>query len=423
MKHEKHGKISLSDLRIAVVHEWLVDYSGSERVVEQILNLFPQADLFAQVDFLSPNQRGFIQNKTVRTSFIQKLPFAKKKYRSYLLLMPLAVEQFDLSAYDLIISSSHAVSKGVLTGPDQVHICYCYSPMRYAWDLSHQYLRESGLSVGLKGWLAKILLHRLRLWDYRTANGVDAFVAISGYIARRIEKIYGRPSTIIFPPVSVDDFALSHEKEDFYFTASRMVPYKRIELIVEAFARMPEKKLVVIGSGPLFGQIKSKATPNVTLLGYQPFTVLRDHLQRARAFVFAAEEDFGILPVEAQACGTPVIAFGRGGARETVIEGQTGIFFESQTPEAIIDAVDRFEASENNFDAYTIRQNALRFSAETFRITFKSFVETAHAKFCEKRESHHAKRILSEAVISSDSILDGYVSRRHETVRTPKSDL
>ncbi len=300
--------------RIAVVHDWLVTYAGAERVLEQILRCYPEADLFSLVDFLPEGGRGFILDKPVTTSFVQGLPFARKKYRAYLPFMPLAVEQFDLSGYDLVISSSHAVAKGVLTGPDQLHLCMCYSPIRYAWDLQHQYLRESGLDRGLKGWMAKALLHYIRLWDTRTANGVDGFIAISGYIARRIRKAYRRESTVLYPPVDVADFPLRREKEDFYVTASRMVPYKKVDLIVEAFSSMPDKRLVVIGDGPDLAKVRAKAGPNVELLGFASADVLRDHLQRARAFVFAAEEDFGIAPLEAQACGTPVIACGRCGA-------------------------------------------------------------------------------------------------------------
>mgnify|MGYP001460817414 FL=1 len=366
-------------MRVAVIHEWLVDYSGSERVVEQILKIFPDADLFAQVEFLPSNLKFFIQNKSVKTSFIQKLPLAKKKYRSYLPLMPLAVEQFDLSGYDLVISSAHAVAKGVLTGPDQLHISYVHSPMRYAWDLQHQYLRESGLDKGLKGWLAKWLLHKMRLWDVRTAHGVDAFTANSRFIARRIRKVYGREATVIYPPVDISAFTLREDKEDFYLTASRMVPYKKIDLIVEAFSRMPEKELVVIGDGPDFQKVKAKAGGNVTLLGYQPFEELRDHMQRAKAFVFAAEEDFGIIPVEAQACGTPVIAYGKGGALETVRgpehENPTGLFFPEQTVESLMDAVCRFERESERFKPADCRRNAVRFSPERFREEFSSFVE------------------------------------------------
>ena len=367
----------LSALKVALVHEWFVDYSGSERVVEQMLNIFPQADLFAQVEHLPENLRWFIKDKQVRTSFIQRLPRSRTQYRNYLPLMPLAVEQFDLSEYDLVLSSNHAVAKGVITGPDQLHICMCYSPIRYAWDLTHQYLRESGLDRGIKGWLVKYILHRIRMWDHRTSHGVDEFISISEFISKRIKKVYGRQSTVIYPPVDTDAFALHAHKEEYYFTASRMVPYKHIDMIVEAFTGMPDKTLVVIGDGPEFGKIKAKAGSNVTLMGYQPFDVLKDHMQRAKAFVFAAEEDFGIIPVEAQACGTPVIAYGKGGVLETVIENETGMFFDRQDPDAIVEAVRNFESGNVRFEHETVRNNALRFSKDRFQSEFKDFVQRA----------------------------------------------
>lgn len=363
-------------MKVALVLDWLVTYAGAERVVEQIIRLYPQLEIFALVDFLEGKQRDFLQGRPVKTSFIQKLPKAKTKYRSYLPLMPLAVEQFDVSSYDLVISSSHAVAKGVITGPDQVHVCYCHSPIRYAWDLQHQYLKESALEQGAKSMLARWLLHKVRLWDYRTANGVDVFMANSSYIARRIRKVYGRDSEVVFPPVAVQDFDVRTQKDDFYFTASRMVPYKKIEVIVEAFRSMPDKQLVVIGEGPQFERIKSLAGPNVRLLGYQPFDVLRDHMQRAKAFVFAAEEDFGIIPVEAQACGTPVIAFKRGGALETVVDGVTGVFFPDQTPASVVEAVTDFERLPA-FDPAVLRANAERFSQQAFDQRFRAVVDAA----------------------------------------------
>ena len=396
----------LSRLKVAIVHEWFVDYSGSERVVEQMLNLFPQADLYAQVEFLPDDLKGFIQNKKVTTSFIQKLPKAKTKYRSYLPLMPLAVEQFDLSEYDLIISSSHAVAKGVITGPDQLHICMCYSPMRYAWDLTHQYLKESGLTKGLKSWLARYILHRIRMWDYRTANGVDQFIAISDYIARRIRKVYRRESTVIYPPVDVRNFSLQTEKEDFYLAASRMVPYKKIDIIVEAFAKMTDKKLIVIGDGPELTKIKSKASDNIEFLGFQPTPALRDYLQRAKAFVFAAEEDFGIIPIEAQACGTPVIAYARGGAQETVIDGITGLFFGRQTANSVIDAIRRFELNRW-FEPKKIRANAERFSIERFGRNFKTFMSAVcHGHFNQRTDRISEQRRLGSLTIRRNKSLE-----------------
>lgn len=360
-------------MKIAIIHDWLTVYAGAEKTLEQILTLYPEADIFTIVDFLPEKDRAFLKGHAITTSFIQKLPFAKTKYRSYLPLMPLAVEQFDLSDYGLVLSSSHAVAKGVITGPNQQHISLCYSPIRYAWDLQHQYLRESGLDHGIKGWFAKYLLHKIRLWDVRTANGVDHFIAISEFIARRIWKVYRRESTVIYPPADVEAFELYSQKEDFYLTASRMVPYKKIDLIVEAFSTMPDKKLIVIGDGPDFEKIRSYAGVNVTLMGYQPFEVLRDHMQRARAFVFAAQEDFGIAPVEAQACGTPVIAFGKGGALETVVDGVSGIFFDTQSVESLCEVVERFETME--FNATDISKHARKFSEERFLAQMKLFLQ------------------------------------------------
>ncbi|MGD1904613.1 MAG: glycosyltransferase family 4 protein [Leptolyngbyaceae cyanobacterium] len=366
---------------LAIAHEWFDSYAGSERVVEQMLATYPQADLFSLVDFLKPDQREFIQNKPVRTSFIQSLPFSRRAFRQYLPLMPLAVEQFDLSAYDLVISSSHAVTKGVITGPNQLHLCMCYSPMRYAWDLQHQYLRESGAGNGLKGWVVRWMLHQIRQWDYRTANGVDRFIAISDFIARRIWKVYRRRAAVIYPPVDVDAFEVTEQKQDFYLAASRLVPYKRMDLIIRTFAQWPEQRLMVIGDGPEMKRLRSICPPNVTLLGYQPFSVLKDYLQNAKAFIFAAEEDFGILPVEAQAAGTPVIAYGRGGSLETVAAGKTGVFFPQQTVAALGAAIRDFEVRQAGFDPAVIRANAERFAIQRFRAEFQTLVETTWDRF------------------------------------------
>ncbi len=358
--------------KIAIVHDWLPLYGGAERVLEQILLVFPQADIFSMIDAIPPEQRGFLQNKPVQTSFVQRLPGGKTRYRSYFPLMPLAVEQFDLSSYDLVISSSYSFAKGVLTGPDQKHLCYCHSPIRYAWDMQHQYLEQSGLTKGVKSWIVRCLLHYIRLWDYRTGGGVDAFAANSAYIARRIMKVYRREAEVIYPPVAVESFSLEEKKEDFYLTASRMVPYKKIDLIAEAFSRIPDKRLLIIGDGPEMARVRAKAGPNVELLGYRDNATLRSHLQKARAFVFMAEEDFGIIPVEAQACGTPVIAFGRGGVAETVIPGQTGVLFEEQSAESLAAAVRTFE--QGTFTPAVIRQQAEKFSAEVFKRQFADFV-------------------------------------------------
>lgn len=371
--------------KIALMHEWFTSYAGSEKVVEQICNLYSQADLFAvyaDPEFIKITD--FLCDRKLETTFIQKLPRAAKSFRSYLALMPLAVEQIDLSNYQLIISSSHAVAKGVLTSPDQLHISYVHSPIRYAWDLQHQYLRESGLQTGLMGWIAKWMLHKMRIWDTRTANGVDHFVANSKFIARRIKKIYGRDADVIYPPVDIASFEVVEKKEDFYLTASRMVPYKKMDLIVEAFTSMPEKRLVVIGDGPDMEKIKKRAGPNIEILGYQPFSVLKKNMQLAKAFVFAAEEDFGITPVEAQACGTPVIAFGKGGALETVrscCADPTGVFFQEQTVVSLSDAVKQFEARQHEFSASACRRNVEQFSIERFKTQFQGYVEQRWNEF------------------------------------------
>lgn len=303
----------LQNVSVGLVADWLVTYAGSEKVIAEFIKLFPQSDLYSVIDFLSDESRSRFMNKRAKTTFIQKLPKAKSNYQRYLPFMPLAIEQLDVSKHEIILSSSHAVAKGVLTGPDQLHISYVHSPIRYAWDLQHQYLREAGLDKGIKSYIARMLLHKIRLWDCRTANGVDHFIANSQFIARRIKKVYGRDADVIYPPVDVNRFELNFNKEDYFFTASRLVPYKRIDLIVEAFSEMPNRKLVVIGDGPEMQKIKSKAKTNIEILGYQPDSVMQEYMRNAKAFVFAAEEDFGIIPVEAQACGTPVIAFGKGG--------------------------------------------------------------------------------------------------------------
>jgi glycosyltransferase involved in cell wall biosynthesis len=377
-------------MKVAIIHDWLVVSGGAEKVLQQIIECFPDADLFSLVDFLE--DRSIVRGKSVQTSFIQHLPFAHRRYRGYLPLMPLAIEQFDLSSYDLVITSSYAVAKGVLVGPDQTHVSYVHSPIRYAWDLQHQYLRESHLTRGPRSWAARALLHYLRNWDARSANSVDQLLCNSHFVARRIMKTYRRDACVVPPPVDVQGFELYAEKEDFYLCASRMVPYKRIDLVVEAFAAMPERRLVVIGDGPQMATVRAKTAPNVTILGYQPFEVLRNHMQRAKAFVFAAEEDFGIAILEAQACGTPVIAYGKGGALETVIPpGEpepTGIHFAEQTVPSLRAAVAEFERSSHSFTPQACRQNAERFSAAVFRRRF--MVEVMRTLAAQSASSHPA---------------------------------
>ena len=362
-------------MKVALVHDWYTGIGGGEKVSREIISLFPQADVYTLVDFFDDENRRFIlHGKKTKTSFIQRFPFARTKYRNYISFFPYAIEQFDLSGYDVIISSSSAVAKGVLTNFDQLHICYCHSPMRYAWDLYHQYTSEKKLHSGFKAWVFKYVMHHIRIWDYVSSQRIDHFVANSNHISRRIKKVYNRDSTVIYPPVDVERFSLSENKEDFYLTVSRLVHYKRVDLIVEAFSSMPDKKLIVIGEGPEFGKIKKLAAKNIQLLGYKGLDEMKNYLQRAKAFVFAAEEDFGITPVEAQACGTPVIAYGKGGILETVVEGKTGFFFSEQRAESICSSIRRFESEKLLYTPAQIREHASQFTKTRFHEHFKRFV-------------------------------------------------
>lgn len=373
-----HEKPEDPHMRIAIIHDWLDVYGGAERVLEQIIACYPQADIYSIVDFLPEDQRIFLGGRKVHPTFIQRMPFAKSAFRHYLPLMPLAIEQLDLTAYDLVLSSSYAFAKGVLTGVGQTHVSYVHTPIRYASEFQHQYLRMNDVETGIKSWIIRLTLHYLRMWDQRTVHGVDAMIANSNYIAHRIQKTYGRKVPVLYPPVDIDRFLPYKEKEDFYMTASRLVPYKRFDLVVEAFNRMPQHKLVIIGDGPEMTKLRGLARPNVKLLGYQPFDVLLSHMQRARAFVFAAEEDFGIVPVEAQACGTPVIAYGRGGGAETIrgltSDQPTGVHFFEQSAEAIIAAVGTFEKIRSQISSSECVENAQRFSAANFRAGLKHIV-------------------------------------------------
>lgn len=374
--------------KIALVHDWFITFAGSERVVEQLLQVFPDADLFTLMDFMPAPDRNFLYGKLVHTSFLQTFPFLNKRnYRNFLPFMPLAIEQLDLSAYDIILTNCHAVSKGVITGPEQLHISYVHNPLRYAWDMQNDYLSVSGIK-NLKSLLARSILHYIRIWDSAAAQRPDIIFGNSGFICRRIEKIYRRKAGMLYPPVNTDYFSLHTQKEDFYLAASRLVPYKRIDLIVDAFAGLPDKKLVVIGDGPEARKLQSLNLPNVKWLGFQPNDVLRDTMQRARAFIFAAKEDFGIIPLEAQACGTPVIAFGQGGVRETVIglerENPTGVFFHEQTIESLRAAILAFERNRSLFSPSACRANAERFSNERFRREIHEIVEKNWQEFQAK---------------------------------------
>lgn len=370
--------------KIAIVHDWLIDFGGAESCLASIIKCFPDADLFTVVDHFDKQQRKKIFNKESKTTFIQNLPFSKKLYRKYLPFMPFAVEQFDLSKYDVVISSSHAVAKGVLTGPDQTHICYCHSPIRYAWDLQHQYLDESNLKMGPLGLIARVLLSKIRIWDARTSNGVDKFIANSNFISRRIKKIYRRKSEVIYPPVDTSSFtALAPSEGDYYVTCSRLVPYKRIDLIVKTFKEeLKDKNLTVIGDGPEMKKILniSGKSKNINILGFQKHKDMVNTISNSKAFIFAAEEDFGIAPVEAQALGIPVIAFKKGGALETIVGhdevNPTGVFFDEQNEKSLKGAILFYEKNSEKFSRKKCIINAQKFDKKIFENKIKYLVES-----------------------------------------------
>ena len=367
-------------MRVAIVHDWFKIEGGAENVVTSLLNLYPEADFFSVVDFFTDTQRKkILDGKSSTYTFIQRLPFARKYFQHYLFLFPLAIERLDLREYDLIISSSHAVAKGVLTGPDQLHICYSHTPMRYAWDMYFAYKEEHHIK-GIKEKFLSYVLHKIRIWDVASSTRVDYFIANSSFVQKRISKYYRRDSKVIFPPVDTRRFHLCEEKEEFYFTASRLVPYKRIKMIVETFVKNG-KPLVVAGSGADLKDIKAMATGNITVLGYIEDAKIVALMEKSKAFVFAAHEDFGIVPVEAMLCGTPVIAYGEGGIKDTVIDGKTGILYERQTVESLSTAIDKFESM--SFDYARIAKHAFSFSEERFQQEIKSFIDEKWKLFCE----------------------------------------
>ncbi len=386
------------DKKFCLVHDWVVNIGGAEKCLREFCSLYPDAPLFSLLAVEESLRKLDIDPERVTSSFIERLPFARKKYRSYLPFFPLAVEQFDLSGHDVVISSSHVVAKGVLVDAMQLHFCYCHSPVRYAWDLYHQYVHDFGLKKGMKAGIVKLILHYLRMWDVSSANRVDYFIANSNFIAKRIRRVYGREAKVIYPPVNTEQFVLEESKEDYYLTVSRMVPYKKIGMIVEAFSFMPEKKLVVIGDGPEMKNIRAKATQNVEILGFQATDVVHDYMQRARAFIFAAKEDFGIVPLEAQACGTPVIAFGEGGARETILDGVTGVFFDHQSCKSLIQAVKRFERTQDEFAPVDISSHAQSFSRERFRREFSEYVKRVTTTYFDESSSHrkNARQLMTK---------------------------
>lgn len=379
-------------MKVALVCDSMSAFGGAERVIEQILRVFPEADVFSVLDVVPHNQRAFLQGRKIESSFLQSLPSISRYYRKLLHFWPLAVEQLDVTEYDLVISSHHSVAYGVLTRPGQVHVSYVHSPMRYAWDLQHQYLREAHLNWGLMSVIARRTLHKARIWDYAAAQRPDAMVANSHFVAERLWKTHRRRVEVIHPPVAVDRLRSDVRKGDYYISVGRLVPYKRVDLLARAFASTPHRRLKVVGTGPDMKKVAAIRAPNIEVLGFRPDREVRELLAGARAFVFAGVEDFGITAVEAQAAGTPVIAYRGGGITETVVDAgepsPTGLFFDDQREDAIIAAVDAFERNADRFSAEACVANAARFTEERFRVEFAAFVENALA------EQRGARRVL-----------------------------
>ena len=357
-------------MKIAIIHYWLRNMRGGEKVVEALCEMFPEADIFTHF-YLPEAVSETIRKHEIRTTFIQKFPRPSRYFKHYLPLMPIALEQLDLGGYDLVISSESGPAKGVVIPSHTSHLCYCHTPMRYIWDLYHEYLDSAAPVIKL---LFPLIAHYLRIWDYMSASRVDRFVANSEYVAGRILKTYGRTAEVIHPPVNVGDFQNNNKPGDFYLMVGQLVSYKKTELAVEAFNRSG-KKLVIIGEGEELNNLKKKAPTNVKLMGWQPFEVIKDHYARCKALVFPGVEDFGIVPVEAMASGRPVIAFRKGGATETVIDGITGIFFDEQTPDSLNIAIKRFEEVESEFDHKKIEEQACKFDKNVFKEKLLTSIE------------------------------------------------
>ena len=357
-------------MRVAIIHYWLVGMRGGERVLERFCKMFPQADVYTHV--YNPDAvSDVIRAMNVKTTFIDRLPASRKLYQKYLPLMPLALEMLDLTGYDLVISSESGPAKGVIPPPDARHICYCHSPMRYIWDQFGLYRRNAGLLTRL---VMPLLAHRLRQWDVTSAARVDTYVANSAFIARRIEKYYRREALVLHPPVAAELFGPAEQVSDEYLWIGQMTAYKRPDIALEAFNRMG-KPLLMVGDGEMKKALKARAGPTIRFAEGLSLTQLREAYGRARALIFTAEEDFGIVPLEAMACGRPVLAFGRGGAAETVIDGTTGLFFKDQTAEAVQATVEAFEAREGDFDPRVAMAHAGGFGAERFDAGFRQVVE------------------------------------------------
>lgn len=359
-------------MNLAIVHDGLATFGGrggAEWVLTVLHDMFPQAPIYTTV-YNKDRMPEYFREFAIRPSFIQHFPWGKTKYKAYLPFMPTAVEQLDLRGYDVVLSCNHSVVKGVLTSPETRHLCYCYTPLRYAWDMYHEYL-ETSWRIRFARLCIPPLLTYMRLWDTLSSERVDTFIAISHYVAQRIRKYYRRESVVIYPPVDTSVFSISNTLEPYFLVVSRLEPYKRIDLAVQAFNKL-KLPLVIIGDGTERAKLQQQAKPNITFLGRQPDEVVREHLSKCQALIFPGEEDFGITPVEAQASGRPVIAYRGGGALETVTE-QTGDFFFPKTVDALVQTVRQFDASR--FDSKKIQQHARQFDITVFRHSMHQILE------------------------------------------------
>jgi glycosyltransferase involved in cell wall biosynthesis len=371
----------LEDKKIALVHHWLVGMRGGEKIVESLCRMFPDIDIFTLV-YDKNKISDIINSKKIYTSFIQRMPLSKRKHQLYLPFMPVAVEQFDLSGYDIVISIESGIAKGVLTKPDTCHICYCNTPMRYLWNMYFDYLNNEKMGF-LKKSFIRYYFNYLRVWDLATSFRVDYFISNSENVKKRVQKYYRRDSEVIYPPVNLDRFTCSGNKKDYYLAVSQLVSYKRIDIAVDAFNRL-DRELVIIGDGPERKRLEKRAGSNIKFIGWQDDTVLEKYYSEAKAFIFPGEEDFGITPVEAQASGTPVIGYGRGGLLETVEEGKTGLFFDDHNAESLMDAVKRFESGDHNITSENARENSRRFDISIFEKEIKSFIMEKYNKYCRE---------------------------------------
>jgi glycosyltransferase involved in cell wall biosynthesis len=375
-------------LKLALVHDWLTGMRGGEKCLEILCELYPNADLYTLI-YVKNQLSPVIERMNIKTSFIQRIPMASKYYRYYLPLFPTAIEQFDLKGYDLVVSTSHCVAKGILPVPDSLHISYCFTPMRYVWDMHFEYFKKS--HFGFKKIFVPFLSNYLRMWDVTSSHRVDFFVAISRHVQKRIKKFYGRESIVIYPPVDCDFFQPlpnSDQQGNYFLMVTAFAPYKSIDLVIQAFNRLG-KPLLIIGDGQERRKLEKLAKKNIEFLGWQSNEEVKNYYGGCKAFIFPGEEDFGIAPVEAQACGKPVIAYGRGGVLESVIpfpkENPTGVFFDHPAPESLIQAIDLFERNIDQFDSRQIRRNALQFHKNNFRDKIRSFIDEKYKEHLQIR--------------------------------------